>query len=98
MIAVRNVFGLKQISQVQIVVDPAPVPRVMLKGITTMFTKKLAILTVQAPATAGEAAKTHSLILAEGQSEAGIEVTSIDEKSGVVVVNYRGSPLATLSF
>lgn len=93
----RNVFNLRP--------PPAPVnpadlikkqepPKITLDGITTILGKKETFLSV--PATKpGTPAQT--LMLAEGQAEDDVEVTSIDEKAGVVkVINHGESE--TLDF
>jgi hypothetical protein len=90
-ISARNVFGLKDPPPV--VVPPLPEqprPKIILTGITTMLSNKLAFIRVQFPAKPGEPAKEQSMMLAEGQREAGIEVLQIDEKAGRIQVNNLG--------
>ena len=85
----RNVFGLKP--------PPPPgkpeekkvdLPPIILTGITTIFGNKRVLLNVQPPGK-----PIQSLILAEGQREADIEVLEIDEKTGSVKVNQSGTVL-----
>jgi hypothetical protein len=96
-IAKRNVFGLKDAPAAAQAAPPpaAPLPKLVLKGITTILGNKLAFLTVQPPAQAGAgpgaASKEESLMLAEGQREAGIEVLEIDTKAAQLKVNNSGT-------
>ena len=95
-IADRNVFNLHSpsVRESPVPEPPKPPPTVTLDGITTILEKKIVILTV-APTKPGSA--PHTLMLAEGQAEDDVEVTSIDEKAGVVkVINHGESE--TLDF
>jgi hypothetical protein len=87
----RNVFGLK---------DPAPppantnvsnpLPKILLQGYTTATGIKLALFKL-VPVKPDAATKEQSLILAEGQREAGVEVLHIDEKSGSIKFDNHGT-------
>jgi hypothetical protein len=94
----RNVFSLKPPTPVeQPKPPPPPVSKITLTGITTIFGKKMALMTAQAPARPPEPAKQESYMLAEGERDKELEVISIDEKAGVVKVN-NGSNVETLDF
>jgi hypothetical protein len=92
-IAQRNVFALKNgpdpVPQTN--APPPPLQKVVLKGITTILGNKLAFLSVQPIAKTGPAPKEETLMLAEGQREAGVEVLEIDPKSAQVKVNNSGT-------
>jgi len=93
-ISVRNVFGLKDPPPIVPPTLPAPpLPKIILTGISTMLNNKLAFIRVQFPAKPGEPAKEQSMMLAEGQREAGIEVLQIDEKAGRIQVNNLGTEM-----
>jgi hypothetical protein len=82
----RNVFGLKPPAQPQ--EEPAPPPppsKVTLTGITTMLGNKRALLSV-----AIQGKPPENYILTEGQREGDVEVTQIDEKSGLVKIRNQG--------
>lgn len=104
----RNVFGLKQPEQKIEKQPEAPVPNVLLEGITTILGNKRALLKMLpaaspgAPAAPGQprqadAPKETSLMLTEGQREGGVEVLQIDESAGAVKVNNSGQ-VVTLTF
>lgn len=93
----RNVFNLRPppapVNPADLVKKEAP-PKVTLDGITTILGKKETFLSVP-PTKPGTPAQT--LMLAEGQAEDDVEVTSIDERAGVVkVINHGESE--TLDF
>jgi hypothetical protein len=84
----RNLFGLHE--PVVVVKDPVepPLPKIVLNGVATLG-RKLAFLKVQFPPRPGEQQTPQqqgeqSLILSEGQREAGIEVLEINEKTGTI--------------
>jgi len=90
----RNVFGLKDAPAQSLPTNAPPpiLPKLVLKGITTILGTKMAILTVQPTAQAGTPpAKEESLMLAEGQREAGVEVLEIDTKAAQLKVNNSGT-------
>src|SRR5215469_4134711 len=93
----RNVFNLRPppapINPADLVKKEAP-PKITLEGIDTILGKKETILSVP-PTKPGTPAQT--LMLAEGQAEDDVEVTSIDERAGVVKVVNHGEP-ETLDF
>lgn len=94
----RNVFGLRP-PQAQ----PAPAaqnstpPQLILTGITTVLSNKLALLKAVLPASPGKPASEKPLLLAEGQREEGIEVLHIDTQARSVKVNDSGTVM-TLTF
>ena len=93
----RNVFNLRPppppVNPADLVKKEPP-PKITLDGITTILGKKETFLTV--PGTKpGTPAQT--LMLAEGQAEDDVEVTSIDERAGVVKVVNHGD-VETLDF
>ena len=96
-IAARNVFGLGPLVTQPPGPPPAPLPRIMLVGITTILQDKRALLKVQFPAQPPEPAKEVSCILTLGQREGPIEVLAIDETTGSVRVNNSGTEML-LSF
>ncbi len=68
-----------------------PTPKVFLTGITTLGGPKRALLkTAPTPGKAGDAGKERSYMLTEGERQDELEVVAIDEKEGVVKVNYAG--------
>jgi hypothetical protein len=95
----RNVFGLKPAPKVDPPAPvPAPLPKLILTGITTILGNKLVLMKALPPTNApGPAAKEESLILTEGQRQGNVEVLSIDEKAGSVRVNNSGT-VVTLTF
>jgi len=72
---------------------PAPVA-VKLTGITTLFGDKRALLLVQEPTQPGQAPKPdQSCILSEGQRQGPIEVVSVDEQKGRVMIKNNGKEM-----
>jgi hypothetical protein len=96
-IAARNVFGLGPLVTQTRGSPPAPLPKIVLVGITTLVQDKRALLKVEYPAQPPEPAKAVSCILAVGQREGPIEVLAIDETAGTVRVNNSGTEML-LSF
>jgi hypothetical protein len=91
----RNLFGLHE--QVVVVPPPKeePLPKIVLNGVATLG-RKLAFLKVQFPPKPGEQQTPQqqgeqSLILSEGQREAGIEVLEINEKTGTIRIRVSNS-------
>jgi hypothetical protein len=95
-IAARNVFGLGPPPRPPNP-PPAPFPRIMLLGITTILPDKRALLKVEFPAQPPEPAKEVSCIVTLGQRLGPIEVLAIDETTGSVRVNNSGTEML-LSF
>jgi hypothetical protein len=89
----RNVFGLKAPPQEVIVQtnNPPAGPKLYLTGITTILGNKLAMMQAQFPGAQGQPPREQSLMLAEGQREAGIEVRRIDEVRKTVEVDNSGT-------
>ena len=89
-IAGSNVFRLKP-PQFQVPAQPpAPLPKVIAVGITTITVDKRALLKVSLPAMPPEPAKEVSCILTVGQREGPIEVLEVDEFAGRVTVRNSG--------
>ncbi len=87
----RNVFGLKDPPPPP---DPEatkpPPPNITLTGIITLGGKRALMTTPPVPGKPGEQPKGQSYILREGEREGDIEVISIDEVAGAVVVKNGG--------
>jgi hypothetical protein len=92
-IAERNVFGLRPPQPSRVEPPPAPLPKIVLTGITTILGNKRALLKVQFPAQTRQPAKEESCSLAEGQRDGPIEVLEINEKTAQVKVDNSGTVL-----
>jgi hypothetical protein len=90
-IVVRNVFGLNPPQVVDPNQNTEPPPKITPNGIMTIFGNRQALFKVSIPAKPGIPAKDDDYILGEGQRQDDIEVTSIDEKSGLVTFNNHGT-------
>jgi hypothetical protein len=90
-IAGRNVFALQPPQPKGPAQQPAPLPKVMTVGITTILLDKRVLLRVCFPPRLPEPAKEVSCILAVGQREGPIEVLAIDETAGSVKINNSGT-------
>ena len=90
-IAERNVFGLRPPSPRHVELPPAPLPKVVLTGITTILGKKRALLKIQFPAKPAKPPKQVSCILTEGQRDGPVEVLEINEKTSQVKVANSGT-------
>ncbi len=95
----RNVFGLKPADkQAAPAVQAAPLPKIILTGITTILGNKRALLKELPPVTKpGEHPQEIPMILTEGQREGDVEVLQIDELAGSVHLNNSGT-LMTVTF
>jgi hypothetical protein len=96
-IPARNLFGLHE--PVQPTNEPVKpqLPKVSLSGISTI-NNKLAFLKLQPLSKPGEQPQSEqSLMLTEGQREAGIEVLEINEKAGTIRINNVGTEM-TIGF
>jgi hypothetical protein len=90
-IVARNVFGLNPPKPADTTLnDTEPPPKITPNGIMTIFGNRQVLFKVSIPARRGIPAKENDYILSEGQRQDDIEVTSIDEKSGVVTFNNHG--------
>jgi len=89
-IVVRNVFGLNPPQLVDPNQNSEPPPKITPNGTTDIFGNREVLFKVSIPAKPGIPAKDVDYILGEGQRQDDIEVTSIDEKSGVVTFNNHG--------
>jgi hypothetical protein len=90
-IAERNVFGLRPPQPPRVEPPPAPLPKIVLTGITTILGNKRALLKIQFPAQPSKPAKEESCVLAEGQRDGLIEVLEINEKTAQVKVDNSGA-------
>jgi len=82
----RNVFGLKPPpAPVAEAPPPAPPLKITLTGITTILGNKRALMSVAVPNKPPE-----TYMLTEGQRQGEIEVLSIDERGGAVLVKNHG--------
>jgi len=87
----RNVFGLRPPQPAHPEPPSAPLPKIMLTGITTIFGDKRALLKVQFPAQPPRPAKEQSCMLTEGQRDGSIEVLQINERTAKVTVDNSGT-------
>jgi hypothetical protein len=95
----RNVFALKPLPPPAAPEsDKPPVPKFSLTGITTILgNKRVLFKTIPVPGKGVDVTKEESYMLAEGQRQGEVEVTSIDEIRGIVKVIYAGTAM-TLDF
>lgn len=87
----RNVFGLKPPPPPHPDPPSAPLPKVMLTGITTILGNKRALLKVEFPSKPPQRAKEQCCILSEGQRDGAIEVLQINEKTESVKLDNSGA-------
>ncbi len=90
-IVTRNVFGLNPPQPAVLQTPGEPPPKITPNGIMTIFGNRQVLFKVSIPAKPGIPAKEDDYILGEGQRQDDIEVTQIDEKSGVVTFNNHGT-------
>jgi hypothetical protein len=88
-IVTRNIFGLNP-PQAADAADANPPPKITPTGIMTIFGTRQALFTVDGVIKPGQPGKNQSYILSQGQRQDDIEVTRIDEKSGVVTFKNHG--------
>lgn len=87
----RNIFHLNPPQAAgDAAADATPPPKITPTGIMTIFGTCQALFTVDGVNKPGQPGKTESYILSEGQRQDDVEVTRIDEKSGVVTFNNHG--------
>ena len=85
-VVVRNIFGLNPLPPVDPNATPAEPPvKITPNGIMTIFGQLQVLFKV-----AGKPPGQDAYILTEGQRQDDIEVTKIDEKTGVVTFNNHG--------
>jgi hypothetical protein len=89
-IVAHNMFGLNPAQAAGATADANPPPKITPTGIMTIFGSRQALFTVEGASQPGQAGKSGSYILSEGQRQDDIEVTRINEKSGVVTFNNHG--------
>jgi hypothetical protein len=87
----RNVFGLRSPPPPRVEPPTAPLPKIVLTGVTTMLGNKRALLKIQFPAQPSKPVKEESCVLSEGEREGPIEVLEINEKTEQVKVNNSGT-------
>src|SRR5262249_14417027 len=96
----RNVFNLKPPTPQQKTGpdEKPPAPKVTLTGITTIFGRPRALMSIQMPARPPEPSKPQTFILQPGQKDGDVEVLEINEKleGGTVKVSTFGT-VQTLS-
>jgi hypothetical protein len=90
-IVTRNVFGLNPLPPPDATPPGEPPPKITPNGIMTIFGNRQVLFKVTIPAKPGIPAKEDDYILGEGQRQDDIEVTQIDEKSGVVTFDNHGT-------
>jgi hypothetical protein len=90
-IVAHNMFGLNPPQTADASADVNPPPKITPTGIMTIFGSRQVLFTVDATSKPGQPpGKSGSYILSEGQRQDDIEVTRINEKSGVVTFNNHG--------
>jgi hypothetical protein len=89
-IVAHNMFGLNPAQAAGATDDANPPPKITPNGIMTIFGTRQALFTVDGASKSGQSGKGGSYILSEGQRQDDIEVTHIDEKSGIVTFNNHG--------
>jgi hypothetical protein len=89
-IVARNIFHLNPPKAAD-AADATPPPKITPTGIMTIFGTRQALFTVDGVSKPGQPGKNESYILSQGQRQDDIEVTRIDEKSGVVTFNNHGT-------
>jgi hypothetical protein len=96
-IARRNVFGLRPSVAQKKTQTFAPLPSIVLTGITTILGHKRAFLEITVPSRPPQGSKPQPCALSEGQSEGEVEVLQIDPKAELVKVSNAGTEM-TLTF
>jgi hypothetical protein len=89
-IVAHNMFGLNPAQATDASADANPPPKITPTGIMTIFGSRQALFTVDGAGKPGQSGKSGSYILSEGQRQDNIEVTRINEKTGVVTFNNHG--------
>ena len=89
-IVAHNMFGLNPPQAAGATTDANPPPKITPTGIMTIFGSRQALFTVEGASKPEQPGKSGSYILSEGQRQDDIEVTRINEKSGVVTFNNHG--------
>jgi hypothetical protein len=90
-IAGSNVFRLRPAQHLELAPPPPLLPAVTPVGITTILSKKQALLKVSFPARPSEPAKEVACVLTIGQREGPVEVLAIDETAGSIKINNSGT-------
>jgi len=90
-ISERNVFGLRPPVPVVKQQTLAPLPKIRLTGITTIFGDKRIIVEEESPAQLGTLAKKKSVTLVQGQKDGQLEVLDVDVKNARVKVDNSGT-------
>jgi hypothetical protein len=90
-IVARNIFHLNPPQAADAATDATPPPKITPTGIMTIFGTRQTLFTVDSVSKPGQPGKTGSYILGEGQRQDDVEVTRINEESGVVTFNNHGT-------
>ncbi len=96
-IIARNIFHLRPPEPKLIQAVSAPLPTLVLTGITTILGRKQALLKIRFPASPPHPPKEESCILTEGEKDGALQVLQIDVKEARVNVSNSGT-LMTLTF
>jgi hypothetical protein len=87
----RNVFGLRPPPPPTAVAPPKSVaPNITLQGIISGFGKKQVLFKTMMPGAAGQPPKETSLVMAEGERMAEVEVLEINETAGTIRFRNHG--------
>ncbi len=90
-IVAHNIFHLNPPQAADAATNATPPPKITPTGIMTIFGTRQALFTVDGMSKPGQPGKPESYILSEGQRQDDVEVTRINEKSGVVTFNNHGT-------
>ncbi len=96
-IVAKNIFRLRPPQPKPVEVITAPLPTLILTGITTILGKKQALLKIRFPASPSNPPKEESCILTEGQRDGPVQVLQIEVKQACVKVNNSGT-IMSLTF
>lgn len=92
LIVERNVFRLKAAAAAAVHGRDAadPPPKITVTGLTTILGDKRVLFKARMQAKSSVAPREESYVLAQGMSEAGIEVLAVDQKAGTATFNNHG--------
>ena len=89
-IVAHNMFSLNPAQAAGAATDANPPPKITPTGIMTIFGSRQVLFSVEGANKPEQSGKSGSYILSEGQRQDNIEVTRINEKTGVVTFNNHG--------